>query len=193
MQNKIDFKSAKVALNSKAQMFKLADLDPQKPEDAEIIQKIQEAGETKGLTIAFKEGEVVVFPSDKDAHIVVEGFELNNGKIRTLLSVVAWSERKGFFVFPLSVTRRIPVDDIVPGSDKTDQEILFENNELGEKLAQRQSDYNRLTQLLGKEVKISARLNLHQGVVEWDEANKQYRRKEGAVRTLVCYKYEYVQ
>ena len=188
MKNNIDFTKATVLpRDQKSRIFQIADLE--KKENADLAAEIKAIGKNKGLPIYFKPGELIYFPNKEQMTIRVDDFELYNGDIQLLLGCLAWTERYGYFVMPMSIFRRIPMDEKFGDAERSDREILFDGNQFGEEMAQQQPDYQRLQKLYGKIVAVKDRLALHQPSYSYDKEKNLVIADTEKCRTLVCYKW----
>lgn len=186
----VDFsKAAILPRDEKSRIIKLAELDAK--ENADIAADIKRIGQNKGLPIYFKPSEVIVFPKREEMALRIDDFELYNGDIQLLLSCLAWNERYGYFAMPMSIFRRIPLDEKIGMSEKTDREILFEDNALGEEMCQQMPDIRRLEKLFDKTVIVKDRLALHQPSYDYDREKNLVIPNTERLRTLVCYKWAF--
>lgn len=190
MKKNIDFKNAKINTREDVKTFAIAELMDEA--NAEMLAEFKKIGKNKGIGYFFKAGETITFPNQEDAKVFVEDFEVVNGNIQLLLSVSAYHERYGYFAFPLSITRRVPINEVVDDQGATDLELLLENNPVGSKLIMQQSDWSRMMYLLGHTVKISEVCKLHRPSFDKDAAGNLHPNMD-KLRILVCYKMEFEQ
>lgn len=181
--NNLNFAEAKYFGKPGSTEILLKDIDKI---DASIREQLETAGD-RGCGLWLKEGEEIVFPSKKDAKIFLDKITISNNETRPSLSIGAYCERLGFFHFSLSVFRRIPIQECLEGQEKSDFEVLTEDNEFGLSLMTKQTDFSRILRILGKTVKVSQKLRLHTydfGI----NADGKYVRLE-TTRPLTCYKF----
>ena len=186
--NNIDFKNAKINTREDIKTFTMAELMDEA--NAEQLAEFKKIGKNKGIGYFFYAGETITFPSKEDARIFVEDFEVVNGNIQLLLSVSAYHERYGYFPFPLSITRRVPINEVIDDQGATDLELLLKDNPVGSKLIMQQPDWSRMTYLLGHVVQISEVCKLHRPSFDKDASGNLHPNME-KLRTLVCYKMKF--
>ena len=120
----------------------------------------QSAGNTK-YDIEFEVGDMIFFPKKEQMTTRVDDFEIIDGDMQLIMGCLAWTERYGYFVMPMSVFRRIPLNERFYNSDRTDYELLFEDNAFGEMMSLRMPDYKRLQLLYDSIVIVKDKLILH--------------------------------
>lgn len=182
--NNIDFKNANLQ-NGNGDVWSIQDL--QKPENAEELHEIKQIGD-KGVSIYFKDGDVISFPSYEDAKIRKTGFETVNGKVVPLLDIEAYCDRWGFFWCPMSIFRRIPIDFKLDGQEKDDFTMLQENNPFGALLLPKQPDYERILKLVGKTIIMTEKCKYHKPT--YKAVNGAIVRDDTVVQPLTCYKFK---
>ena len=147
------------------------------------VMKQMEQDTRRGVGIYFKEIEKMVFE--------LRGFEVYNGTIRINLAVSAYCERYKEFMFPLSIVRRVPLDEPVEIDDveyASGRDFLLEDNPLGSILIKNTlSDLDRCKILADSVVKVTARLRLTQAKFG-EDADGKPQRTEGS-RPLTCYRF----
>lgn len=180
MKSKIDWKSPVVEKE-----VKVSDLT--KKENADLFRKIKSMRK-KGLSIHFKVGEEIVFAPEKEMSICVEDILLQNGTTSYSLSCKAFIERYGVIMCPLAIFRRIPTEQY---GEIREQDLLWENNALGEQIARIATDISRVEMLQGRTIKVTSEEHLHTTSVKWDEVKKEYIQSD-VFKNLTCYKFEEV-
>lgn len=185
MKNNIDFKNANYNVREDIKTFTMGELMSE--DNAEKLAEFKKIGKNKGIGYFFRAGEEIIFPKKEEAKIFVEDFEVVNGTVQLMLSVSAYHERYGYFPFPLSITRRRPIDEAVDNQTATDLELLLQNNPVGTKLIMQQPDWDRMLYLLGHTVEIAEVCKLHQPTFDRDASGNLHPNLE-RLRTLTCYK-----
>lgn len=159
------------------------------PENSALLHEIQ-TQTNKGLSVYFKIGEKIAFPTWDKMPIKTVGFETSNGKLSPICSTWAVSDRpsQGTFEFHMSIFRRIPTDikvDLEYDGDRViksyvyddethsrliledrniktveSHEFLLNNNPVGEVLAKRMDDFARCRYLAGKVIECIDKVSL---------------------------------
>lgn len=164
------------------------DLDNEKY--SSVVKQMKE-DTRRGVGVYFKEGEEIYFPPFEKMIFELRGFEVYNGTIRINLAVSAYCERYKEFMFPLSIVRRVPLDEPVEIDDvehASGRDFLLEDNPLGAILIKNTlSDLDRCKILADSVVKVTARLRLTQAKFG-EGADGKPQRVEGS-RTLTCYRF----
>lgn len=164
------------------------DLDNEKY--SSVVKQMKE-DTRRGVGIYFKEDEEIYFPPFEKMIFELRGFEVYNGTIRINLAVSAYCERYKEFMFPLSIVRRVPLDEPVEIDDvehASGRDFLLEDNPLGAILIKNTlSDLDRCKILADSVVKVTARLRLTQAKFG-EGADGKPQRVEGS-RTLTCYRF----
>ena len=162
--------------------------DLARPEFKEIMDQL-EKDTRKGVSVYFNEGEEIYFlPFEKQVY-EISGFEIYNGKIRVRLAVSAYCERYGYFFFPMSIVRRVPLDEqvTVDGDEyPSGLNFLLQDNPLGSKLILATlSDLDRAKMVSDKIVTVSKKVRLLQPVFT-KQGDTMVRTDQ--TRPLTCYK-----
>jgi len=164
------------------------DLDNEKY--SSVVKQMKE-DTRRGVGVYFKEGEEIYFPPFEKMIFELRGFEVYNGTIRINLAVSAYCERYKEFMFPLSIVRRVPLDEPVEIDDvehASGRDFLLEDNPLGAILIKNTlSDLDRCKILADSVVTVTARLRLTQAKFG-EGADGKPQRVEGS-RTLTCYRF----
>jgi hypothetical protein len=172
--------------------IKASDLDNENIKD---LVKQMEKDTAKGLAKYFNEGEEIYFPPFEKMYFEFDGFEIYNGDLRINLKVSAKSERYKEFMFPLSITRRVPLAEEVTLKDKSGKEtvlpdgraFLLEGNPLGSILLEQMSDLKRCRLLAGKQIRVIGKCVLTQAKFEIVDGKPKATDER---KRLTCYKFE---
>lgn len=155
------------------------------------VMKQMEQDTRRGVGIYFKEGEEIYFPPFEKMVFELRGFEVYNGTLRINLAVSAYCERYKEFMFPLSIVRRVPLDEPVEIDNveyTSGRDFLLEDNPLGSILIKNTlSDLDRCKILADSVVKVTARLRLTQAKFG-EDADGKPQRTEGS-KPLTCYRF----
>ena len=143
----------------------------------EIVQR-------KGVSYFFDAGDVIEF--EEDPIIRIESFEGFEGRIVPTFGLRAYCKKWGEFFFSLALTRRTPLTTPLEGEEKSEFDLLMEDNPLGSKLIIKQTDYNRAYLLAGKKIRVTAKLRLHQATWDSDAGKYDYSN----LQSITCYKWE---
>lgn len=186
MKNNINFNNANLN-NGNGEVFSLADL--QKPENSARLEEIRKIGD-KGVSIYFKEGDLITFPIFEEAKLRVTGFETVNGKVVPLLDIMAYCDRWGYFWCPMSIFRRIPIDFKLEGQEVDDFSALQDQdkNALGILLLPKQPDYERILKVVGKTAKVTAKCKMHKPT--YNNVNGTIVRNDKVLEGLTCYMFK---
>jgi len=164
------------------------DLDNEKY--SSVVKQMKE-DTRRGVGVYFKEGEEIYFPPFEKMIFELRGFEVYNGTIRINLAVSAYCERYKEFMFPLSIVRRVPLDEPVEIDDvehASGRDFLLEDNPLGAILIKNTlSDLDRCKILADSVVTVTARLRLTQA--KFGEGADGKPQRVEASRTLTCYRF----
>jgi hypothetical protein len=152
--------------------------------DETALAKLEHIGQNKGLAFSFREGETIVFPPLSDACVSSKTWKDKTKKSQTSLYGMAHSDaRGGQFDVPLAAFRRVPIE--------SEREDLYEDNSLGEMLAQSNlSDIDRYKLLCGKTIRVVSVEKLHSPHFDWDAEKGEWARHPEKVDNLTCFKFE---
>lgn len=150
----------------------------------EELAKLEQIGQNKGLAFSFRDEETITFPPLADAAVSVKTWKDKAKKTQSSLYGMAHSTvRGGQFDVPLAAFRRVPIEE-------ERAQLYDEDNILGETLAQSNlSDIERYRLLAGKTIKVTV-VKLHSPVFEWDKDSGEWKRVEGQLNPLTCFKFE---
>lgn len=155
------------------------------------VVKQMEQDTRRGVAVYFKEGEEIYFPPFEKMVFELRGFEVYNGTLRINLAVSAYCERYKEFMFPLAITRRVPLDEAVEVDGvehESGRDFLLEDNPLGAILIKNTlSDLERCKLLADSVVKVTAKLRLTQAKFETG-SDGTLKRAEGS-KWLTCYRF----
>lgn len=186
MNGNINWEDAKLFLKADTKVYRLEDLQGEKA--AAIMKELHSIGENRGVYVNFKPMEEVHFPKAEHAQYIVDGFVIYNGERRLSLSCMAYCEKYGYFAFPMSLLRRIPLQEKLQGQDRSEYDQLCTNNALGEQLMAAQDDFCRVQMLEGHTLVITDRLLGHRYGFVIDEVTKKPRQDTNKLTPLICYK-----
>ncbi len=185
MNNTVSFKDAHINVSSDCKVIKLGEFSSQDPSEISVIENIGK----RGLGVWFNPGDEIVFPSEEECTLFIDGFETSTGERRLALSCMAYCERYKFFAMPMAIFRRTPLMECQNGETVSEFERLLEGNDFGAQLLRRQADVDRVHQLCGKTIKVIDRLILHQPAFGLDDKNNLVRIPD-KFRSLVCFKWD---
>ena len=186
MNGNVKWEDAKLFLKADTKVYRLEDLQGEKA--AVIAKELHSIGENRGVYVNFKPLEEVVFPDAEHAQYIVDGFSIYNGERRLVLSCLAYCEKYKYFAFPMSLLRRIPLQEKLQGQDASEYEQLCTNNSFGEQLMAAQDDYCRAKMLEGQKLVFTDRLLGHRYNFVIDEVTKRARQDTSKLLPLICYK-----
>lgn len=142
----------------------------------------------RGIPYYFKPGDTIQIESNPV--FKTEGFITTaTGQKMELLSLRAYCDRWKEFFFSLALTRRIPLTFAKEGEEKSQLDILEENNEFGKMLLHRQSDLDRADLLDGKTIRCVDRLLLNQPTYNKETNSTDYDH----LKVTTFYKWEVVE
>lgn len=118
--------------------------------DAQDLNKVWTEASDRGLPVFFEEGDEITFGTALKS----VPFKTGTGNMSNIGHIAAKTQRLGWFWFPLSIFRRIPLEE--------EREQLFgDNNVFGQKLLMSQKDIERARACTGKTLKVTSVLRLH--------------------------------
>lgn len=141
----------------------------------------------QGVSFYFKKGDIIEI--EENPVFKIEDFTTTNGKIVGLFAIRAWCERWGEFFFSLSLIRKLPLQEPLEGEEKSQLEILQEDNPLGSQLLIRMTDAERARILSGKSIRVKDTLMLNQPTFDKERNEMDYTK----LRTSRFYKWEMVE
>lgn len=145
--------------------------------DASDLDNVWSNLSERGLPIAFNEGDTITF--GKNVRAVP--FVTTNGTETHVGHIAAWTERFGWFWFPLSTFRRTPIEE--------ERDVLFsDQNEFGRKLLLSMKDIDRARAVTERTVLVSGVAKLHRYAFDREKNGPDYDRK----LPLTCYMFKEV-
>lgn len=143
--------------------------------DASDLNGVWDNLSERGLPISFAVGDKIVF--GKNVRAVP--FTTNNGSQTHVGHISAWTERFGWFWFPLSLFRRTPLEN--------ERELLLgEDNSFGRRLLLSMKDIDRARAVTEKTIQVSSVLGLHRYGFDRTKNQPDYDRE----LPLTCYTFK---
>ena len=146
--------------------------------DSKDLDQVWNTLSERGLPVTFNEGDTLTF--GKSVRAVP--FVTTNGTETHVGHIAAWTERFGWFWFPLSVFRRTPLEE--------EREVLLsDQNEFGRKLLLSMKDVDRARAVTGRTIIVSGVARLHRYAFDREKNGPDYDRK----LPLTCYMFREVE
>ena len=166
-----------IKIRPEKEFLKAFNADSYQQIDAKDLSGVWDSLSERGLPISFTAGDKITFGENVRA----VPFTTSNGAQTHVGHIAAWTERFGWFWFPLSLFRRTPLE--------SERELLLgDDNEFGRRLLLSMKDIDRARAVTKKTIQVSGVLGLHRYGFDRERNQPDYDRE----LPLTCYTFKEV-